>query len=46
MLNVVACNQGQVLCAAGRELYYLEMESDVEVALKTYAYHLSSFTCH
>jgi hypothetical protein len=36
MLNVVACNHGQVLCAAGRELYYLEMEDDTQVVLKTY----------
>ncbi|XP_046643566.1 DNA damage-binding protein 1-like [Daphnia pulicaria] len=36
MLNVVACNHGQVLCAAGRELYYLEMEDDTQVVLKTH----------
>nr|CAG4642998.1 EOG090X00HD [Ilyocryptus agilis] len=37
MLNVVACNQGQVLCAAGRELYYLEMVDNVTVTLITHA---------
>ena len=40
MLNVVACNHGQVLCAAGRDLYYLEMENDTEVVLKTYGKNL------
>lgn len=36
MLNVVACNHGQVLCAAGHDLYYLEMEDDTQVILKRY----------
>ncbi|KZS04522.1 DNA damage-binding protein 1 [Daphnia magna] len=36
MLNVVACNHGQVLCAAGRDLYYLEMEDDTQVILKSH----------
>ena len=35
MLNVVGCNQGQVVCAAGKELYYLETEDDAQVVLKT-----------
>ena len=35
LLNVVACNHGQVVCATGKELYYLEMEDDSTIVLKS-----------
>nr|CAG4647642.1 EOG090X00HD [Moina brachiata] len=33
-INVVACHQEQILCAAGRELFYLELENET-IALKS-----------
>ena len=35
-LNVVACHQSQILCAAGRDLYYLEIEDGRRVHLVTW----------
>ena len=35
MLNVVACHQSQVLCAAGRDVYYLEIVDEAQVNLIT-----------
>jgi len=37
MLNVVACHQSQVLCAAGRDVYYLEIVDEAQVNLITHA---------
>nr|CAG4640606.1 EOG090X00HD [Eulimnadia texana] len=33
-INVVACNNAQILCAIGKEIYYLEIENEQEVILK------------
>ena len=35
MLNVVACHQTQILCASGRDVYYLEIDDDAKVNLIT-----------